>query len=749
MKEKKNFLLGKGEKLTEVVNVPSGGGDKQAPYDFQTAKKRLSSKLESVSQKLDTIPKEACPNNEVVALVTMHPRYTSKSDFPETLLSSIGLRAVGGKSTKIEPEKWGIKKPPKEATTEQIFVAGKIENFKKWSTTISDWNENTGSNITITKIEDITYFESSQKLFSIPDKEVETFFEVVLHNDNHDSILEQFSNYCKKLNVGVIRERVREVGGLTFVPIKCSPSQIESIALFTFVRVARGMPTIRPVQPSILRGGPSSSIEIPNSNVNENGIKVAVFDGGLPEKHHFSNWVTRFDPPGIGPADPTYLQHGYWVTSALLFGHIHSSTLADPLVKVDHYRVLDTNTGKGINGLECLDVLDRIVSVLSDNDKRYEFINLSLGPNMASTDHEVTLWTATLDQKLANYEALVTVAAGNDGERDAIVGLNRIQPPADGVNILSVGASDSHANANWKRASYSCIGPGRKPGFVKPDGLAFGGAEDETFNVVDASSTPKLTGVTGTSFAAPLVLRAASGVKSMIGADINPRTIRALLIHKAKSNKKHKKSDVGWGKFETEVDEIISCSDDEFLVIYQGELPVGEHLRANVPLPKMPLLGKVTLTATLVITPEVDPEFPGAYTRSGLEVSFRPNSTKFKFYNSKKAKHPETKSFFSTGKLYGKDEASLRKDSHKWEPCLKGSANFVGSKLKNPCFDIYYHHRASATAQTDPKPIPYSLVISLKAPKVKNLYDQVVRDYANILLQLKPQIDIKVRTKGS
>jgi hypothetical protein len=89
------------------------------------------------------------------------------------------------------------------------------------------------------------------------------------------------------------------------------------------------------------------------------------------------------------------------------------------------------------------------------------------------------VWTSTLEEILAAGETLCTIAVGNDGHLPAQ--LNRIQPPADLVNGLSVGAATS-LSEDWERCSYSCIGPGRSPGFVKPDGVAFGGNEDEPFS---------------------------------------------------------------------------------------------------------------------------------------------------------------------------------------------------------------------------------------------------------------------------
>jgi hypothetical protein len=369
---------------------------------------------------------------------------------------------------------------------------------------------------------------------------------------------------------------------------------------------------------------------------------------------------------------------------------------------------------------------------------------VSLGPALPVDDDEVTLWTAALDKRFAHGRCVATVAAGNDGHLDAAAKLNRIQPPADGVNVLSVGAADRVASG-WQRASYSCVGPGRCPGVVKPDGIAFGGSAVEQFGVL----APNLAGCheSGTSYAAPYALRSAAAVRAQLGERLSPLAIRALLLHRAEIEDSHDWREVGWGRFESDPLRLITCDDDEALVVFQGELPVGEHLRAPIPMPQTPLTGEVTVSATLVISPEVDPEHPSAYTRSGLEVAFRPHSGKHgKRSDGTKAQHAKTRAFFSGSLLYGQPETVLREDGHKWEPCLRSQATFRARSLSSSLFDIYYHHRESGMKATAPQPIPYAFIVGIKAPKVADLYDRVVRAYANVLVPIQPQTRIQVRT---
>jgi hypothetical protein len=370
-------------------------------------------------------------------------------------------------------------------------------------------------------------------------------------------------------------------------------------------------------------------------------------------------------------------------------------------------------------------------------------VNISLGPNLAMDDDEVTLWTSQLDRRFAHENVLVTVAAGNDGERDPQRGLNRVQPPADGVNVLSVGSSDSDGSG-WARAKYSCVGPGRCPGIVKPDGLIFGGSAAQPFGVLD--ETCSVVATAGTSFAAPYALRSGASVLAQLGGALTPLAARALMVHRAAAHKTSELVEVGWGRFEDDGLRLITCEDDEAVVLYQGKLPVGQHLRAPVPLPTGKLAGTVEITATLVIAPDVDPQHADAYTRAGLEATFRPDTNKFgKATAGKAPTQPKSVSFFGAGRIYGASESSLREDGHKWEPILRATRKFRASSLSNPCFDIYYHHRDLGGPQLNALPIPYVLLISIYAPKVVDLYNQVVRAYRNRLSQLKPRTRVTLR----
>lgn len=742
MARENNFLLGNGEKLTRLVQVPSGGGDKAAPYSFTAAQKHSRAALETVVADLSTLPPAACPDDQGVALVTMHPRYVSKTAFPETLLAAVGLRAIGSRPRSVTPRRWGVKKHPESAVSEEIFVAGTRQNFEKWTRELPAWTERTRGAAELPSVEEITPFRSADKLRSVPVGAVEAAFEIVLHNAGMAHIPDAFAAYAESLGARVLMDRRRTVGGLTFLPIRSAASRVEEIARFSFVRIARAMPSLRPIPPRILRGVSGRPVTLPSGPPLNKALRAVIFDGGLPDDS-LSEWARAVEPPGIGAAVPDFQAHGLGVTSALLFGPVDTGRpLPLPLCGVDHVRVLDADTAT-TNDLQYYDVLVRILKHLDANPSRYDFVSLSIGPQLAVDDNDVSVWTAEFDPRLASGRMLATSAVGNDGELDAKAGLNRIQPPSDAVNMLSIGAADSQG-ATWARAVYSCIGRGRCPGLVKPDGITFGGSDAEPFMLLVPSGVPRVDGDQGTSYAGPYGLRQGISIGAQIGPAATSLLIRALMIHRAEPGA-HSQVDVGWGRFEADPLRLITCDDDEAIVLFKGELPIGQHLRAPIPLPESGLVGEITITATLVISPQVEPQFPGMYTQSGFEVAFRPNASRHRVTNGKRSKHPITRPFFSPRNLYGASEYLLREGGHKWEPCRRGTLRYRRpAPLHRPCFDIYHHTRENGGRSTQPMPIPYALVVSVKAPKVPDLYNKVVRAYANVLVPLRPQLRIPV-----
>jgi len=243
----------------------------------------------------------------------------------------------------------------------------------------------------------------------------------------------------------------------------------------------------------------------------------------------------------------------------------------------------------------------------------------------------------------------------------------------------------------------------------------------------------------GTSFAAPHVLRVGTGVKASLGGSLDALAIRTLLIHTAEPSEEPR-HEVGWGRVRDSVEDIVVCPDGSVRVVYQGELTASKYLRAEIPLPDEALRGMLKITATCCFATEVDSAHSGSYTRSGLEIFFRPDSS----HVEENATHAKTDTFFSQSRLY-QTEDILRTDAHKWETCLHGSVRKRASGLQQPVFDIHYLSRDEGHTDHQTSKMKYALVITVEAPRHLDLYDLIVRKYRNVLEPMLP-IQVPIRT---
>ncbi|EFO33880.1 peptidase S8 and S53, subtilisin, kexin, sedolisin [Roseibium sp. TrichSKD4] len=736
---KQNFLLGRGERLTNNIVVKGGGAPKEPPYTFNEARSRLSPMVTEASSRIDDLPQAACPGDEAVISLTLNPEYIAKSFFPYELMRDVGIEVIGSRPKKATPAKRSRGREPEEAVTTELFAKGRRSAIRSWSQQLPNWRANRGSANALISIEEVLAPVPHAKIKGSLPERGRMALETVLHaNELERVMLEAFEEYLQVQEIEVELGRRFFAKGLCFLELDAPVERADDIALFTGVRTLRQMPGLRILRPTIRSAGiPTTDLVLPSEGPVSEDVRVAIFDGGIPDNHPLTQWATPYELPGMLPATEDDLSHGVGVTSAALFGHINTKEpLPRPYANIDHYRVLDEAPGQ--NPHELYEILERIEGVLSSQE--YDFINLSLGPCLPIEDDDVHAWTAVLDDRLSRVSTLAMIAVGNDGEGDAILGLDRVQVPSDCVNALAIGACDTPGE-DWQRALYSSKGPGRSPGLVKPDLVDFGGEFSRPFVVVAPDAIPSLTTTGGTSFATPSVLRLGAGIRAHFGGSLNHLAIRTLLVHTSEEGGQDHK-EIGWGRVARSLDDVILCDDDTVRVVYQGEISPAKYIRAAIPVPSTQMSGMVSITATLCYKTQTDPHHPGNYTRAGLEVTFRPNDTK---YSRDEQVHPNSDSFFGSS-LPGATEDELRHDAWKWENCLHAVKRKRGSSLINPCFDIHYNARLEGRNYAPPEKLSYAMVVSVQAKGVADLYDQVVRQYATQIEPLRPILEVPIRT---
>ena len=736
-----NFLLGKGERLTADLTMKSGGAPKEAPYTFAEARRRLAPMVKKTAQTIDDLPQKACPGDQAVISLILNPEYIAKSYFPSELLHNLGISVVGSRPRKTMPQKRSRGREAIEALTTELFAKGKRSAIRAWSESLPDWHAtHRGANDLISIEEVVAPIPRDKIKGQIPNLG-RIALEAVLHASEleaHTDMLKAFASYLEWIGIEAEFGRQFFAKGLCFLELDAPVERTDEIAAFTAVRALRRMPELRVLRPTVRSEGiPNTAFQLPNETPVSDNVCVAIFDGGMPDGHPLTQWVTLRESPGMKAASGEFLTHGVSVTSAALFGHIDPQLpLPRPYTFIDHHRVLDDAPGQ--NPHELYEVLERIEDILSSNE--YDFINLSLGPRLPIQDDDIHAWTAVLDDRLSRVSSLMVIAVGNDGEGDTLLGLDRVQVPSDCVNALAVGACDTPGN-NWKRAPYSSIGPGRSPGLIKPDLVDFGGIISRPFVVVAIDSQPTLAATGGTSFATPSVMRLATGIRAYFGPSLSHLAIRALLVHTCEMGEYDHK-EVGWGRVARNLDDIVLCDDDTVRVVYQGEISPAKYIRAAIPVPTGQLQGLVLIRATICYKTQTDPHHPGNYTRAGLEVTFRPHDGKF---SGEGQMHADTSKFFGS-KLRGATEDELRRDAWKWENCLHAEVRKRGSSLHNPCFDIHYNARLESHNFSPDEDLRYSMVVTVHAKGVTDLYNQIVRQYTTQIEPLRPILEIPIRT---
>lgn len=738
------FLLGRGERLTQPVDFRSGPVKDIAPYEWTDHRRLLRRELDRQMAEFDALPAKARPGDRVVSVLRLHPQYYSRSAFPAELLRAADLRFIGSKPARFRPRAGRGADRDDGLNSTDVFVTGQRSSFAQLREQLEGLDAEDPLALALGKLEQIRALSADERLQTVLPA-TRSALEVVMHFDPQLDAdwEEQFRQYAKTCRVTLAHDLEFQSQGLWFLAADATADSARELAQFAFVRAVRPMPKLRTVEaPRRVRSKTAARVvSLPTGEPMDPVTRVAIFDGGLPPNHPFEKWAQNIEPSPsdhIGnPLDDLH-DHGMAVTSAFLFGTVVPPNLPQPYARVDHYRVLGDKLFTDKQLYAVLLYVDKLLS-----STRVDLANFSFGPDEVVGEDQVTAWTTMLDDHFHDRGILATIAVGNEGGEPPPH--NRVRVPSDCVNALAVGASDG-TESGWVRAPYSCVGPGRAPGIIKPDVVAYGGSDKNPFQFLAAGA---LSADWGTSFAAPNLLRVAAGLRAHFGRDLSNLAVRTLLIHSAE-NPGHPVVEVGWGQPASDPADIAICDEHSVRIVYQGTLDPSKVMRAEVPLPDGPLTGKVSIRATLCFSCRTDPNSPGDYTRAGLDIVFRPHRDKLPKPTKEVPKphpnYPKPHRFFrGVGK---RTEQSQRSDGFKWDTVRHGEESMLASSLKRPVFDIHHVARSpGASVPKRPEKLEYALVITITAKNHPELYDQVRNKYRLKLEALSPRAELPLRVE--
>jgi hypothetical protein len=721
-----NLLLGNGQALVGPTDWPSGRGNKSDVYSLAETRAHLHPQLELFASAAKSVPDGAAPRGEVVGKVLVHPEYLAKSYFPVSVLRAAGLRHVGTRSRTVQPRKRLRKRDPDAPMfTAELLVAGTAAQFNVLDNLLMH-SPAKGVQKDLSHIEDIALMAVTDRVRNVICLEDGmAALEVVLHADSgDDDILTAFAMWAEGCDGYADLSRVISADGLSFLPALVPFDRISKLASFSHLRVLRSMQPLRNHDGALRMATGIAAPALPSSGPITTEFRVAVFDGGL-DAPSLAPLAQEYVWPETQNTSQGYVEHGAVVTSAVLFGPVETgqTVLPLPYAPVDHYRVATPHDAKDP---ELFDAVSRICWVLDQG--KHAFVNISLAPADAVEDDDVHLWTSLLEKRLASGKVLAAVAVGNKGEE--AYPASRIQVPADLVNGLAVGSAKTR-NGPVERSGHSCIGPGRSPGLVKPDGIAWGGDGHSGVPLYDPRTNTVALAV-GTSYASPLALRTAIGA-SALGRGVSPAVARALLVHTAERPRRAVREEIGHGRFSLDPFDLITCGDHEAMVVYEGTLEPSTPVGARLPWPSGVVAGRAIVRATLLFNTPVDLAHPINYTRAGIEARLR------------RSPGGATVSFFSKTKLYGNSEQQMRADAHKWETLVTKEIGIEADTLADPVLELVYRARDEGRpiSRASLDPLPYVLVVTVAAKAEAEFYNRVRQRYPVLMpLQLRTGITL-------
>lgn len=196
-----NYLIGFGERLTESVRGPQGGGPPAYPYTILDAQQRLTPMAESLYSAVNKLPANAKPAGRAIAAITMHPQFVARSYFPNRILQTFNAKVVGSRRVSITPDRWGRKNPPPDGrgNASRLYVAASTGAMAKWPSYIQTADK--GSLEELRRLEDIHAPSITTKLKQgfVNRSEEPDIYEAVLHaKDDHANryIIEGFEQWC-------------------------------------------------------------------------------------------------------------------------------------------------------------------------------------------------------------------------------------------------------------------------------------------------------------------------------------------------------------------------------------------------------------------------------------------------------------------------------------------------------------------------------------------------------------------------
>lgn len=358
---------------------------------------------------------------------------------------------------------------------------------------------------------------------------------------------------------------------------------------------------------------------------------------------------------------------------------------------------------------------------LDDIQDRHGVVIVNSAGNLVSNE-----WRARWPAKPG--EVLATLASRTNPDTIFI--------PSESVRSIAVGALNPPGSTQIEAAptTYTRRGPGLKVG-VKPDVAHFGGTGDlgnpETTHLLSCTPEGFRVHTRGTSFAAPLVAKTMAALDVATGERLDPRTLRAFLIHNAAVPdpvvsprlRDVARQFVGFGQ-PTSAAAMLETDDHAITMVFESHLTAGERrpaiLRFSFEWPT-PLVDAATracrgqVRMTLVYDAPIDRAFGTEFVRVNLSAHLRQRQASDRRSDGSPSFHDQVSQAFlpRTSKLTI-PERSLIDHGLKWWPTKRYEADFRDGVGQSAEWRLEVESVVRAEATFPAEGIPFSLILTIR-----------------------------------
>jgi Subtilase family len=771
--DERRLILANGEKLVDKTDKTGHGRPAPLPRLYDDARDRVVDQVKATLRGAEGLGITRRYKDELFLCFRLHPDMLAKSYEPETLFVEVpDLKKVGSRNWRPKLEEVAqTDRVKKQRAGERdavglsrlIFVQGNEEGYQRLLTKLDRSTRLLSKQFQddICKIERVDLLTPEEQLQGFRDGWERGRVEIVLHpsgggQDKQSHFLEAL---FKEMDVASDKRRTAFYGA--------GPGFVSAVLTKSSLQMLRGCNPLRTVHPMECKGladlrtsKPFKAPPPPNGGFRST-IKVGLIDGGVDVNcPHLKGFVEEDAALGIKTkAMAAFVSHGTAVAGAVLYGsldkHDPDKPLPTPPVSVVSIRAFPPSATGDIDLYECIDVIENAVPARPD----ISVFNISFGPIGPIADDTISRFTYALDQLAINHNVLFFVAVGNDGDDPKY---HRIKAPSDMVHGIGVGAYTVRKGVRL-RAPYSCKGPGREGGKIKPDFVSFGGCGITPIHLVSLTHGMKIL-ESGTSFASPSAASLGAQANGLYDRATTLLT-RALLTHCSVHPGKTADHEIGHGYLVDTVEDILNCSSKAVTIAYQGEVLPKTFYKLVIPVPEsIEIPGNIEISWTVAAKCPVEFDHPGDYTSCCIEDTFYPHDNIFSFgaedasgkQVSKRLNLVTDKSEIAAlGKAWKRSEfpasrsgnvypteQEKRAVEYKWDTVVRRTVSLRASSLHKPFLVL---HAIARHAQLNR--FPYAAVVTISAPKIKtDLHNEIVRRYPVLQpIRVRTEAEIRVR----